>query len=57
LNSDSGSRSGEGVGVSAGVPADDEEEFWSGMVALEFGDIPALHEEVAVVGYPQGETL
>lgn len=33
------------------VPNDD---FWEGMHPLEFGEIPQLQEQVAVVGYPQG---
>ncbi|KAL2643767.1 hypothetical protein R1flu_011354 [Riccia fluitans] len=32
----------------------DDEEFWTGMRALQLGDIPYLQESVAVVGYPQG---
>jgi S1-C subfamily serine protease len=30
------------------------EDFWEGMDPLEFGEIPQLQEQVAVVGYPQG---
>ncbi|KAJ8746842.1 hypothetical protein K2173_003848 [Erythroxylum novogranatense] len=29
------------------------EEFWKGTSFLELGDVPLLHESVAVVGYPQ----
>ncbi|KAL5079935.1 hypothetical protein RYX36_008356 [Vicia faba] len=32
----------------------DSDEFWDGMIPLEFGDIPFLQQAVAVVGYPQG---
>ncbi|XP_045812593.1 protease Do-like 10, mitochondrial [Trifolium pratense] len=32
----------------------DSDDFWDGMVPLEFGDIPFLQQAVAVVGYPQG---
>ncbi|WJX70168.1 Protease Do-like 10, mitochondrial [Trifolium repens] len=32
----------------------DSDEFWDGMIPLDFGDIPFLQQAVAVVGYPQG---
>lgn len=32
----------------------DSEMFWENMNPLELGDIPSLHEAVAVVGYPHG---
>lgn len=32
----------------------EEPSFWDSMYPLEFGDIPQLQEQVAVVGYPQG---
>lgn len=32
----------------------DSEEFWKDLDALEFGPLPALQEEVEVLGYPTG---
>ena len=32
----------------------DDDEFWEGMRALEFGSLPRLQDQVAVVGYPVG---
>lgn len=32
----------------------EEDEFWEGVVPVEFGDLPALQDAVSVVGYPIG---
>lgn len=32
----------------------DDPEFWDGLRPLEFGSLPRLQDEVAVVGYPVG---
>lgn len=32
----------------------DDDEFWEGVSALEFGALPRLQDQVAVVGYPVG---
>lgn len=32
----------------------DDDEFWEGVSAVEFGDLPALQDAVTVVGYPIG---
>ena len=32
----------------------DDEKFWEGLDALEFGEIPNLEEDVVVVGFPTG---
>lgn len=31
-----------------------DDEFWEGVLPLEFGDLPALQDAVTVVGYPIG---
>ncbi|CAA7055316.1 unnamed protein product [Microthlaspi erraticum] len=31
-----------------------DDEFWEGVSPVEFGDLPALHNDVTVVGYPIG---
>lgn len=31
-----------------------DDEFWEGVVPVEFGDLPALQDAVTVVGYPIG---
>ena len=33
---------------------EDEDEFFDGLVGLEFGDLPELQDEVDVLGYPVG---
>ncbi|KAI8477127.1 MAG: trypsin-like serine protease [Monoraphidium minutum] len=46
--------------LSVGVDCDialltvDDPEFWEGVPPLEFGSLPRLQDEVAVVGYPVG---
>jgi len=32
----------------------DDKSFWAGVEPLQFGPVPALQEEVQVVGYPEG---
>jgi len=32
----------------------DDDEFWEGMLPVEFGELPALQDAVTVVGYPIG---
>ncbi|CAA0826750.1 Protease Do-like 9 [Striga hermonthica] len=32
----------------------DDDEFWEGVSPVEFGDLPALQDDVTVVGYPIG---
>jgi hypothetical protein len=32
----------------------DDPEFWEGVSPLEFGSLPRLQDQVAVVGYPVG---
>lgn len=32
----------------------DNEDFWKNVTCLELGDVPRLHDEVTVVGYPTG---
>lgn len=32
----------------------DDDEFWEGVMSVEFGDLPALQDAVTVVGYPIG---
>eukprot|EP00375_Theileria_parva_P003164 XP_765845.1 serine protease [Theileria parva strain Muguga] len=32
----------------------DDESFWDGITPLEFGDVPNLHDNVTVIGYPTG---
>lgn len=40
-------------GVTAMLTVNDD-EFWEGVSPVEFGDLPALQDAVAVVGYPIG---
>lgn len=35
-------------------PPVDDPEFWEGVTPLEFGSLPRLQDQVAVVGYPVG---
>lgn len=32
----------------------EDDEFWEGILAVEFGELPALQDAVTVVGYPIG---
>lgn len=40
------------------VEGEDSDEFWDGLEPMEFGELPQLQDEVAVLGYPiGGETM
>ena len=32
----------------------DDDEFWEGIIPVEFGNLPVLQDAVTVVGYPIG---
>lgn len=32
-----------------------DDKFWEGVVPVEFGDIPAPEEKLAIMGYPDGK--
>ncbi len=42
-----------GWSISALLTVDDD-EFWEGVLPVEFGSLPALQDAVTVVGYPIG---